>query len=144
MPYLPSTLLSFLPAQTEMSRMAYYALSAGLLSAIPSVLTGSQQAVKSIKTQGMYEQDNQTIKPKVKTIVAHAVANDAVLAVSAYFWYARRQSSSLNLAYSPESWVVGVEALLAALLMYSANLGGTLTYNYGMGVSIGKSSKKSQ
>ena len=107
-------------------------------------MSGGQQAVKMITKQGMYEADNKTIKPKVKITIAHAVANDVVLAASAYSWWCRRQSSALNVAYAPENWMVGASVVLLLALAYSANLGGTLTYNYGVGMSIAKGKGKSQ
>ncbi|KAK3044294.1 hypothetical protein LTS18_014211 [Coniosporium uncinatum] len=113
-----------------------------------------------ISRQGMYEADGKTMKNKVKATIAHAVTNDIVLAVAAYSWYARRSAATDSLAgkmgvggvgtgaatYEPTGWMVVASAVTAALLMFGANLGGTLTYNYGIGFAPlkGASVKKAQ
>jgi len=142
LPNLPSAITSFLPPAVELTRLSYYALSAGLLTSIPAVISGGVQAVKMIQKQGLYETDGKSIKPKVKTTITHASLNDIVLLASAYSWYVRRQSTSLT--YAPENWMVGLSVLLLSGLVYSAALGGALTYNYGMGVSIAKGKGKAQ
>ena len=45
-------------------------------------------------------------------------------------------------AYAPETWMVAVEALMGALQLFAANIGGALTYNYGFGMAIGGGGKK--
>ncbi|GAB7343653.1 hypothetical protein MBLNU457_1645t1 [Dothideomycetes sp. NU457] len=134
--YVPSSIAGYFPASAEMPRIAYYALSAGLLTSIPSVVTGIANAAQMVQAQGMYEADGKTLKPKMKVIIAHALSNDVIIGLSAYIWYLRNQSMSLT--YAPSSWMVGVEAVMGAALLWSANLGGTLVYNYGMGMRIGK------
>ncbi|CAJ2511142.1 Uu.00g067670.m01.CDS01 [Anthostomella pinea] len=141
--YVPSAITSYFPASAEMPRIAYYALSAGLLTSIPSVVTGIANAAQMVQSQGMYEADGKTLKPKMKVIIAHALSNDVIIALSGYIWYLRNQSSSLNLTYAPQSWMVGVEAVMGLALLYSANLGGTLVYNYGMGLRMGSKNKSS-
>jgi len=141
LPYLPSALTSLVPYSSEISRLSYYALSAGLLSSLPSIATGVANAAQSIKTQGMYEADGKTLKPKVKVIAAHAVANDVVIAASAYMWWVRRQSNSPT--YAPDGWMVGLSAVLGVALLFAANLGGSLVYNYGIGLRMGKGKGKS-
>jgi len=143
LPHLPSTIASFLPATTELTRISYYALSAGLLTSIPAVFSGGAQAWKMIQAQGIYESDNKTIKPKVQATIAHAASNDLLLIASAYSWYCRRQGTLIN-TYAPENWMIGMSVILLGGLLFSANLGGTLTYNYGMGMSMGKGKGKSQ
>lgn len=120
--------------------MSYYALCAGLLTSIPAVMSGGAQAFKMIQSQGLYEQDKKTIKPKVKITLAHAAINDVVIAVSAYIWWIKRQGTIVT--YQPDTWVVGASVLLGLALVFTANLGGTLTYNYGVGMSIAKGKGK--
>jgi len=141
LPILPTTLLSYLPAGPEVARCSYYALSAGLLASLPAVVTGIANAAQSFKAQGMYEADGKTLKKKTKVIIAHAVSNDLVIAVSAYIWWSKRQATTLT--YAPETWMVLLSALLGVGILFAANLGGSLIYNYGMGVSIGKGKGKS-
>lgn len=150
-PRLPSYITSNLPPPTDLSRGAYYLLSIGLLTAIPAVTTGVAEALKAINKQGLYEQDGKTIKQKFKATIAHAVANDVALAVAAYIWWSRRSqvnntwAGKLGLgsvatpeaAYTPATWMVGVEAVIGILTFVAANIGGTLTYNFGIGMHIG-------
>lgn len=103
-------------------------------------MSGGQQAFKMIQTQGIYEQDKKTIKPKVKLTLSHAALNDLVIAASAYVWWCKRQGTIVT--YQPDSWMVGASVLLGLVLLYSANLGGTLTYNYAFGVKIAKGKGK--
>ena len=45
-------------------------------------------------------------------------------------------------AYQPKTWMVVVEGLAFVIMMMAANIGGVLTYNFGMGMSIGSANKK--
>lgn len=105
----------------------------------------------------MYESDGSTVKTKVKATIAHAVAMDVLLAVSTWIWYSRRQVSDeagggLDLekstttdaaVYAHSTGFVVAEFLTLGLLLLGANIGGTLTYNYGVGFSsLSKAGKK--
>lgn len=106
-----------------------------------------------IQKQGMYESDGVTVKTKVKATLAHAVAMDVLLAVSSWIWYERRQvSEGLDVeksstddaaVYAHSTGFVVAEFLTLGLLLLGANIGGTLTYNYGVGFSsLSKAGKK--
>jgi uncharacterized membrane protein len=136
-----------------MTRASYYLLSMGLLSAIPAVVTGGREFIMMLKKQGMYEADGKTVRTKVKATIAHALANDVVLAISTYIWYTRRSQvkdtlagkvpGSAAAAYAPSSAIVFAEGAIMALLVFAANIGGTLTYNYGVGFSsLGAANKE--
>ena len=100
----------------------------------------------------MYEADGSTIKTKVKATIAHALMNDIVLAVSTYIWYSRRSQvnntiagkipGTATAAYAPSSSFVLAEGVTLGLLLMGANIGGTLTYNYGVGFSSLSAGKK--
>lgn len=108
----------------------------------------------------MWEADGKTMKPKVQTTITHAVMNDLVLFASGYSWWCRRQAAQNTLAgklgvgsagtaaatYAPEMWQVALSIITMGLLFFAANLGGTLTYNYGVGFSAIRTvtGKKSQ
>lgn len=106
----------------------------------------------------MYEADNKTLKVKTKATIAHAVVNDIVLAANAFVWWSRRKQAEGTLmgklgvgslatkeaAYVPLTWMVVVEALSMGLLFFGANIGGALTYNYGVGFSAASSKGKKQ
>lgn len=108
--------------------------------------------------QGMYEADGKTLKTKVKATIAHAVVNDVVLAANAFVWWSRRKAAEGTLmgklgagtlatseaAYVPATWMVVAEALSMGLLFFGANIGGSLTYNYGVGFSAASSKGKKQ
>lgn len=106
-----------------------------------------------IQKQGMYESDGVTVKTKVKATIAHAVAMDVLLAVSSWIWYERRQVSEGGMdlkesttdaaVYAHSTGFVVAEFLTLGLLLLGANIGGTLTYNYGVGFSsLSKAGKK--
>lgn len=111
-----------------------------------------------IQKQGMYESDGVTVKTKVKATIAHAVAMDVLLAISTWIWYSRRQSdvvlsggegmdvekSTTDAAvYAHSTSFIVAEFLTLGLLLLGANIGGTLTYNYGVGFSsLSKAGKK--
>lgn len=98
-----------------------------------------------VKAQGIYTPDGK-IKPKVKVTVAHAAINDVVVAASAWLWWQRRNASSVALladgknpaSYAVSNGQVGIAVVSGLLLMFAANLGGSLVYDYGMGLTMGK------
>ncbi|KAK5110647.1 hypothetical protein LTR62_005687 [Meristemomyces frigidus] len=153
---LPSAITNSLPISTDATRASYFLLSIGLLSSIPAITTGIGEAKKAIDKQGLYEKDGKTIKQKFKGVIAHAIANDIVVLVMGYIWYCRRSAAKQSLAgkmglgsvstaeaaYAPAFWMVIVEMMMGALQLFSANIGGSLTYNYGFGMAIGAGGKK--
>ena len=156
---LPNAIANALPPANDLSRAAYYLLSLGLITSIPAVMSGGQQAVQLFSKQGMYEADGKTLKLKSKAVIAHAVTNDLVLALTTYLWYSRRQQAADTLAgklgvgslataeaaYAPQLWQVIAEVLALGVLLFAASIGGALTYNYGVGFAPGgKAAKKSQ
>jgi uncharacterized membrane protein len=141
---IPANVSQHLPNAADLTRASYYLILLGLISAVPAVITGLQQNILMIVKQGMYETDGKTIKTKVKAAISHAVVIDISLALTAYAWYARRTQllagvipTKLNIAlpYAPEAWVVGAEVAALAIMSFGANIGGSLTYNYGVGFS---------
>ncbi|KAF2765633.1 hypothetical protein EJ03DRAFT_319027 [Teratosphaeria nubilosa] len=156
--WLPASISNSLPIANDMTRASYFLLCLGLITSIPAVTTGIGEAKKAIDKQGLYEQDGKTIKQKFKGVIAHAIANDIVIAVMTYIWYCRRSMAKDTIAgkigvtglatpeaaYSPRTWMVVAEALMGALQLFAANIGGSLTYNYGFGMAIGAGGKKAQ
>ena len=143
--YLPSSLTSLLPAATELSRISYYALGLGVLTALPSISSGVAQGIKMVQAQGLYGPDGK-LKQKVKILAAHAVVNDVVVAASAWLWWQRRNAGAVAqvmegknpVAYTATSAQVGISVLLGVFLLFAANLGGSLVYDYGTGLAMGK------
>lgn len=123
-----------------------------MITAVPAVITGGQQAVKLFSRQGMYEADGKTLKLKTKATIAHAVFNDVALALSAYVWYAKHQAANNTIvgklgitneaAYTPALWMVAAQIVTFGILLFAASIGGALTYQYGVGFSaVGTSAK---
>ncbi|EME46912.1 hypothetical protein DOTSEDRAFT_169770 [Dothistroma septosporum NZE10] len=142
--YLPTLITSTLPSALDSAKASYYLLSLALITSIPAVLTGGVEAMKMIQKSGMYEKDG-TLRNKVKATIAHAVVNDVVIAANTYIWYQRREAVGKSLqgrvtgAYEPETWMIVGEAVMTGLMLVGANIGGNLTYVFGVGLGGGNS-----
>lgn len=155
---LPGMITNNLPPDTDLTRASYWLLSIGLITAVPTVMSGTAQAYKMVAKQGMYQADGKTIKDKVKATIAHAVVNDISLFATAYVWWTRRQIAATTIAgkmgvgsvstssaaYAPATWMVAAEVVAMMLMFFGASIGGSLTYNYGIGFSAMSSGKKTQ
>lgn len=71
-----------------------------------------------------------SLRPKVKTTLLHAGLSDVVMATTAWIWWKKQAGESA-------AWMIPVEALLLGGIVVVGGLGGTLTYNFGVGMSIG-------
>ncbi|KXS96432.1 hypothetical protein AC578_3215 [Pseudocercospora eumusae] len=139
---LPNGVSSNLASPNDMTRASYYLLSLGLITAIPAVVTGGRELMVMLNKQGMKDADG-TVKPKVKAAFAHAVFNDVVLALSTYIWYHKRSLANQTLqlqgnvesAYAPSKGMVIAGVIATILMLMAANIGGVLTYNFGVGFS---------
>lgn len=87
-----------------------------------------------VQKSGIYNEAG-IIRPKVKATFTHALLSDAVMAATAYIWWLRQAKGGEVLA---EGWMVGLEAALLAGIVVVGGIGGTLTYNFGVGMSVGK------
>ncbi|POY73740.1 hypothetical protein BMF94_3278 [Rhodotorula taiwanensis] len=67
---------------------------------------------------------------KLKVTMTHAALNDLVLGIATYNWWVRRQSKDLILPPLNAC----LSALAIPIFIYSAYLGGSLVYEYGVGV----------
>jgi len=154
---------SLLPPANELPRLAYLSLSAGLLTALPAALSGMMQAAKVVaRTGGPFDATGKML-PRVYAIVVHALMADTVVLTSAWVWWRRHTvlaeheaslAAQLGLGihldsaqgntcggaaaekYAAEPWIIGVEAVLASMLLLTADAGGSLTYQHGVGLSI--------
>lgn len=154
-PNLPKAITSNLAVSTDLTRASYYLLSIGLITAVPAVVTGVREAIVQVNKQGLKDAQG-NMRTKSKAMIAHAVANDVVLAGATYIWWLKRSAAADSLvgklgvssvstgaaAYAPEPWMVGVEAGIMVLMFVAANIGGTLAYVFGMGFSAGGSGGK--
>lgn len=141
--YIPATALSYLPEPTELTIISYYALSAGLLSGVAAVLTGVVSASRMMTKQGsILEADKKTVKPKFKTLFAHAALNDIALLAGVGYWWVRRQAGGP--VYVPEIRLLGLGGAVVAVQLFAARLGGTLVYGYGAGIGGARPKGKAQ
>lgn len=151
-PNLPPSITTHLLSTTDLTRASYYLILLGLITAVPAIVTGAAETIKMISKQGLYEADGKTVKNKVKASFAHAAAIDVAMAITAYTWYARRQQLTDSLAgklglesaapFAPATWMVAAEVVAFMVMGMGANIGGTLTYNFGVGFSAMSSGNK--
>ncbi|GAA6035731.1 hypothetical protein JCM8097_005673 [Rhodosporidiobolus ruineniae] len=134
------TYLKVLPPAAVVNTISHYTGAAGLLFALPAIATGvselygmwkgqaEQKGLKGSVADAAVKKD--VAGEKLKTTLTHATLNDLVVGVAAYNWWVRRQSSQLILPRT--------NAILAAVALpvffYSAYLGGSLVYEYSVGV----------
>ncbi|KAJ5403243.1 hypothetical protein N7509_003114 [Penicillium cosmopolitanum] len=138
LPFIPKDIVNYLPTTTELSIISYYILSLGLLTGLAAVATGIYQASRLVaRLGGVYDADKKAIKPKVKTLVAHAALNDIVLLSSAAYWRTRREAGGA--ASVPDATMLAVGVALGSIQLFAAGLGRSLVYSAGAGKA-----KKSQ
>lgn len=82
------------------------------------------------------------MRPKIKTAFMHAGMSDMAVLTAVFSWWVRRGNVEvLTGAVVPTNVNVLISSVSLPALLYSAGLGGTLVYNYGVGLNIGKRSK---
>ncbi|GAA5933673.1 hypothetical protein JCM3775_003768 [Rhodotorula graminis] len=132
--------LKVLPPAAAINVLSHYTGAAGLLAAIPTIASGLAELYAMWTGQAKAKGGEKSLKDainkkdvsgeKLKVTLLHATLNDIVLGIAAYNWWVRRQDKDLLLPYT--------NALLSAaalpLFLYSAYLGGSLVYKYGVGV----------
>lgn len=113
-----------------------------MISSIPSVITGDVEMIAMIKGKGLFERIEKKkangervvvskgIHPTVREGIIHGALNVGALTVSLYNWYTRRQVPG----FEPSTTNIVLSGLTLPLMMFSAYLGGSLVYKYGVGV----------
>ena len=123
----------------ELARVSYISNALGLLTSVPAVLSGAAELYAMIKGQGLREEirresDGQVVykglNPKVRVGLLHAALNDVAVAASVWQWWTRRN----RVGYVPDGANVLVSAATLPGLIFSAYLGGSLVYKYGVAV----------
>ncbi|WWC86533.1 uncharacterized protein L201_001410 [Kwoniella dendrophila CBS 6074] len=133
---------SILPPRSTLSTIGFYAAGAGVISALPAIITGAGEAYELIRKEYLEKGKNwnqvidsawnmkDTGGRKIKMTIKHASMNDMVVALAAYNWYRGW--------YFPGEPLPQITNILNAIalpaLMYSAMLGGRLVYEYAMGI----------
>lgn len=140
------------PLLSDISRTSYALNTVGLLTSIPAQVAGGVQFLKLINQQNVLgklkaartaDEKLSVIKdvhPRVKIAFVHAVLNDIVLASAVWNWSSRRGNAS-----NAPTWVnVLISAVTAPLLGVAMFLGGKMVFDYGTGVSFGRSQRSKQ
>ena len=131
----PATLL-------DITRLGHFMLCAGLIMTVPTIMSGNVQLIGMIKKNGgPWAKDSEgkqtnTMVPKIKATISHALINDVVFAVGIYSWYIRRAVE--NVGHVPSDLNMLMSAALFPMLLFSAAIGGSLTYNHGVGLNLGR------
>jgi uncharacterized membrane protein len=68
--------------------------------------------------------------PKVRTATIHALLNDVAIVGAFYNYWTKNK----RVGFMIDDVNVGISAVILGGLIYSAALGGTLVYKYGVGV----------
>jgi uncharacterized membrane protein len=119
-------------APSSIQYASYYSTVLTMITAVPATITGAMELMPLIKRDGF-------TSPKAKTALAHAFLNDLVFFGAMYNWWTRRdvpgfEPSTANLAIS--------SAFTLPTGIYAAYLGGSLVYDYGMGIGRKSKAKK--
>ena len=108
-------------------------------------MSGNVQLVGMIKKNGgLWEKDAQgkpkdTMVPRIKATITHAIVNDLVFVVNLYSWYLRKdKAGAVNAGKVPSNTNVLLSAILLPSLLSAAKIGGTLVYNHGVGLNLGR------
>ncbi|OSS53457.1 hypothetical protein B5807_01321 [Epicoccum nigrum] len=114
--------------------LSYYSTIITILTTLPAVVTGIAQLAPVIQRDGFSSK-------KAKVGAMHALLNDIALITTIFNWWTRSQ----QVGFTPSTTNVLLSAALALpMTMYSAYLGGSLVYEYGMGFSKSTPLKKAQ
>jgi len=116
----------------------------GMVASIPAIVTGSAELFAMIQSNGLYQTDEagqKKLVPKVKMTLMHAGLNDIVFVGAVYNWLKERNVPD----YTPAGHQIAMSAVLMAIQMYAAFLGGDLIYKHGVGVQrMGEGAKKKE
>ncbi|KIW66697.1 hypothetical protein PV04_06004 [Phialophora macrospora] len=129
----------------DITRVSYFLLCAGLVTTVPAIMSGNIQLVGMIKKNGgPWEKGadgkaKSTMVPRIKATITHAIINDLVFVANLYSWYLRKdKEGALNVGKIPTNTNLIISAALLPFLLISAKIGGTLVYNHGVGLNLGR------
>ncbi|ORY28147.1 hypothetical protein BCR39DRAFT_559641 [Naematelia encephala] len=142
---VPSAIISplskILPPLSTLPALAHYAAAAGVLTAIPSIVTGLGEGYEMFRAQVDSKGDWRTVVSdawnmvddggrKLHMTAKHASMNDAVVLLAAANWFHGYKYPTQALPL--------INTILSAIslpaLLYSAMIGGRLVYEYAVGV----------
>lgn len=129
----------------DITRTSYFLLCAGLITTVPAIMSGNIQLVGMIKKNGgPWEKDAQgkaksTMVPRIKATITHAIVNDLIFVANLYSWYLRKdKEGAINLGKVPFQTNVIISAVLLPCLALASKIGGTLVFNHGVGLNLGR------
>ncbi|KAK5458470.1 hypothetical protein LTS15_004552 [Exophiala xenobiotica] len=129
----------------DITRLSYFLMCAGLVTTIPAIMSGNKQLIGMIsKNGGPWEKDAQgkaksTMVPRIKAGITHAAINDLVFIANLYSWYIRKdKEGALNPGKTPNQTNLIISMVLLPFLLMSAKIGGTLVFNHGVGLNLGR------
>ncbi|PMD28669.1 hypothetical protein NA56DRAFT_640260 [Hyaloscypha hepaticicola] len=129
---------------SSLSILGYATNLLGIVTSIPAIVTGAAELYAMIQANGLYqtgENGEKKLVPKVKIALNHAGLNDLVVAGAVANWLLERNVPD----FRPGGGQVIMSAVLMAVQMYAAYLGGDLIYTHGVGVQRqGEGAKKKQ
>jgi len=123
----------------DLPRVSFYCHILGVLTALPAAATGIAELYAMISSKGIWQKiqrksDKETVysgmNPTVRIGLLHAIANDVALATSVHAIWARMSTRN----FDGGDTAVLMSALMLPALMWSGYLGGSLVYEYGVGV----------
>jgi hypothetical protein len=120
-------------------------MCAGLITTVPAIMSGNIQLVGMIKKNGgPWEKDAQgkaknTMVPRIKATITHAITMDLIFVANLYSWYVRKdKKGAINLGKIPTNTNVIISVILLPVLITAAKIGGTLVFNHGIGLNLGR------
>jgi len=134
-----------LPSSAAAQLVSHYACAAGLLAAVPTVISGLAELYEMWRMQAVEKGNTETAKQtlagqqeKLWTTLRHAAIMDSTLLFAAYNWFSRRSSGSdyvslPTLVQSPTNLFLS-SLLGVPMILYGAYLGGDLVYRLGVGI----------
>jgi len=117
---------------SHLSLFSYASTIAGIVTAVPAVLTGGAELFAMYQAKG-------SNAPTVKTTMLHAALNDLSIFGAVFNWWTRRGTEG----YIIDGRNAAISGLMLVGVIYSAGLGGGLVYDNGVAVQrMGKGQRK--
>lgn len=108
-----------------LSLFSYASTIASLITSLPALASGLTEGFTLAQANGFDKQN-----PKIKTLAMHALLNEIALLATLYNWWSRSKSDG-HLISNVNAFI---STVLFGAIGYSAFLGGSLVYRYGVAV----------
>jgi len=123
----------------DLSKAAYYTNILGIVTSLPALITGDiefyamwkgNQPFERVKSSKTGATIREGLNPKVKLALVHGLLNVGALGASSYNWYTKRSVPG----FLPSKVNMWLSAMMLGNVVYSLYLGGSMVYEYGVGV----------